>query len=175
MAGKGVREKGKRGERELVRILREEGIEARRVPLSGSVEGYEGDVVLQLGDRQLVGEVKLRKDGFKSLYRWLKGKDLLFIRSDRHEWLVVMRLEDWASTITRERIGDVEQRSTPKYRRVLPHNNWDKNRVRTGGKHESGRLLQSKHCGTGAGGIFPPGPEGKDQKVRYLPGIHDCS
>jgi len=43
MAGKGVREKGKRGERELVRVLRERGIEARRVPLSGSVEGYEGE------------------------------------------------------------------------------------------------------------------------------------
>ena len=116
MAGKGVREKGKRGERELVRILREEGIEARRVPLSGSVEGYEGDILVELGDRELVAEVKRRKDGFKSLYRWLEGRDLMFIRSDRHEWLVVMRLEDWASTITRERIGDVEQGGTSKYR-----------------------------------------------------------
>jgi len=110
VAGKGVREKGKRGERELVRILRERGIGAHRVPLSGSVEGYESDVILQLGDRQLVGEVKLRKDGFKSLYRWLKGKDLLFCRANRREWLVVIRLGDWVDFFCKPLVKGEEAR-----------------------------------------------------------------
>ena len=50
--------KGKRAEREVVRLLRDAGIPSRRVPLSGSAKGYPGDVVIELGDRELVGEVK---------------------------------------------------------------------------------------------------------------------
>ncbi len=73
MAGKGVREKGKRGERELVRILRERGIEARRVPLSGSVEGYEGDIVVKLGDRELVAESSAVRMGSKACIGGLRA------------------------------------------------------------------------------------------------------
>ena len=95
--GKGTssKRKGNRAERELVRKLREMGLEAHRVPLSGSAEGYPGDVVISSGERELIGEVKRRKEGFKELYRWLEGKDILFLRADRREWLVVMRLRDW--------------------------------------------------------------------------------
>jgi hypothetical protein len=39
--------------------------------------------------------VKGRGDGFKNLYRWLEGKDILFVRADRKEWLVIQRLKDW--------------------------------------------------------------------------------
>ena len=59
--------KGKCAEREIVRLLRDAGIPSRRVPLSGSIEGSPGDVVIELGGRELVGEVKRRKEGFMDL------------------------------------------------------------------------------------------------------------
>jgi len=63
MTGSSSQRKGKRAEREVVRLLRDAGIPSRRVPLSGSVEGSPGDVVIGLGDRELVGEVKRRRVG----------------------------------------------------------------------------------------------------------------
>ena len=93
MPGGGPKLKGKRGEREVVRRLRGAGIRARRTPLSGSMDGYPGDVAVELGGRELVGEVKRRRDGFRELYRWLEDRDLLFCRADRRGWLVVMPLE----------------------------------------------------------------------------------
>jgi len=60
-----------------------------KVPLSGAVEGYEGDVVAM----GLKWQVKVRGNGFKSLYEWLKGHDALGLRADRHGWLVVMPVE----------------------------------------------------------------------------------
>jgi len=56
------------------------------MPLSGAVKGFEGDV-RGIG---LIWQVKVRANGFKRLYDWLKGHDALAIRSDRHEWLAVL-------------------------------------------------------------------------------------
>lgn len=99
MAGKSPKEKGRRGEREIVNILTKAGLKAHRVPLSGSVDGYPGDVIVDIitkeGPIPWTGEVKRRKDGFKELYKWLNDKDLIFCRADRKEWLVIMRLEEW--------------------------------------------------------------------------------
>ena len=93
--GSRSRNKGYRGENELVKLLRSYGIRAERVPLSGAVGGkYSGDVILEYKGRELVGEVKRRERGFVSLYKWLDQKDILFLRSNRREWLVVMRLGD---------------------------------------------------------------------------------
>jgi hypothetical protein len=39
--------------------------------------------------------VILRKDGFKQIYDWLEDKDLLIVKADRKEPLVVLRLEDY--------------------------------------------------------------------------------
>jgi Holliday junction resolvase len=84
--GKSQREKGARTEREFAKRI--DGI---RVPLSGAVQGYKGDVV----GAGLTWECKARKDGFKTLYGWLeKGQaDALAIKADRKEWLVVMPLD----------------------------------------------------------------------------------
>ncbi len=86
MSGRQSRDKGNRGERELARLLG--GV---RVPLSGAAGGrYSGDVdVPGLGR----GECKWRADGFKTLRRWLEGKDFLALRSDGEPWLVVMEVE----------------------------------------------------------------------------------
>jgi hypothetical protein len=51
------------------------------------------DLELLLGDdRMLRIECKARTDGFRELYSWLTGHDVLVIKADRQEPLVVLRL-----------------------------------------------------------------------------------
>lgn len=86
------KQKGYRLEYELVGKLREIGLNAERVPLSGASGGsFAGDLLVE-GRR---AEVKGRAEGFKSIYKWLESVDILFIRADRREWLVIQRLKDW--------------------------------------------------------------------------------
>lgn len=87
--GASQRRKGKRGELEVVRWLRDLGVEARRVPLSGAAPGYPGDVVAKVpGVGRLILQVKRRR----SLPGWLglDGADLVVLREDRGQWLVLM-------------------------------------------------------------------------------------
>jgi Holliday junction resolvase len=92
--GRRSRDKGNRTERALVRYLQEHaGLAAERVPLSGSAGGrYRGDISLPLLGRDLTAEVKARGNGFNRLYSWLEGRDLLFVRADRAEPLVILKL-----------------------------------------------------------------------------------
>jgi Holliday junction resolvase len=92
--GRASREKGSRTERAVVRLLQERGLAAERVPLSGAARGrFGGDVsVPVLGiDRRVEG--KCRGNGFRELYRWLEGADMLIVRADRRELLVVVPLK----------------------------------------------------------------------------------
>jgi hypothetical protein len=92
--GRASRQKGNREERMLVRILQEYGFAAERVPLSGAARGrFGGDLSVPfLGlDRRV--ESKVRADGFRELYAWLAGNDLLVVRADRQEPLVVLPLK----------------------------------------------------------------------------------
>jgi Holliday junction resolvase len=92
--GRASREKGSRTERAVVRLLQERGLAAERVPLSGAARGrFGGDVSLPvLGvDRRV--EVKCRGNGFRELYKWLDGADMLIVRADRRELLVVIPLK----------------------------------------------------------------------------------
>lgn len=89
--GKKSRNKGYRVERELVLAFREAGLKALRVPLSGAAEGFEGDLLVE----GMAVEVKARHDGFKEIYKWLEDKDLLALKADRKEFLIVMRLEEF--------------------------------------------------------------------------------
>jgi Holliday junction resolvase len=92
--GRASRQKGSRTERAVVRLLQARGFAAERVPLSGAARGrFGGDVsVPVLGvDRRV--EVKCRADGFRELYRWLNGADLLIVKCDRAEPLVVIPLK----------------------------------------------------------------------------------
>jgi Holliday junction resolvase len=87
------RDKGNRAERALVRYLQERGFAAERVPLSGAARGrFGGDISMPLLGRDLRCEVKCRGNGFRELYAWLGGADLLMVRSDRREPLVVLPL-----------------------------------------------------------------------------------
>jgi len=97
------RDKGARIEREIVARHVEIGVKAERVPLSGSAHyrgnGCDIDVYAFGPDSApLVGEVKARGsgEGFALLERWLGDADMLFLRRDRAEPLVVVPWRVWA-------------------------------------------------------------------------------
>jgi Holliday junction resolvase len=92
--GRASRDKGNRAERAIVRFLQERGFAAERVPLSGSAGGsYLGDLTVPVLNIDRVVEVKCRRDGFRELYKWLIGRDILIVRADRSEPLVVLPLK----------------------------------------------------------------------------------
>ena len=91
--GRAARQKGNRTERALVRLLCSHGFAAERVPLSGAARGrFGGDVSVPLlgVDRRV--EVKARANGFVRFYAWLGDADLLVLKADRREPLVVLPL-----------------------------------------------------------------------------------
>jgi Holliday junction resolvase len=89
--GRFPRKKGNRLERALVRALQDAGFAAERVPLSGSAGGsYTADLTVPLLGRDLRVEAKARGAGFNQLYSWLDGADLLIVKADRSEPLVVL-------------------------------------------------------------------------------------
>jgi hypothetical protein len=91
--GKASRLKGNREEMHLVALLQEAGFSAERVPLSGQVGGkYAGDLSVPLLGVDRTVEVKIRGNGFRKLYTWLAGRDLLIVRADRLAPLVVLPL-----------------------------------------------------------------------------------
>lgn len=93
MSGRRSRNKGARVERAIVHALQAEGFDAARVPLSGAAGGrFSGDVLVPVQGRDLCVEVKARADGFRELYGWLDGRDVLIVKADRQEPLVVLRL-----------------------------------------------------------------------------------
>ncbi len=90
--GKGPRRKGNRVEREVLALLKEAGLEARRVPLSGSAPGYPGDLEVEVpGLGKVVVEVKARKR--VALEAWLEGRGLLVLKPDRRPPLAVLPLQ----------------------------------------------------------------------------------
>jgi Holliday junction resolvase len=93
MSGRRSRSKGARTERSIVNALKASGIAAERVPLSGACGGrFGGDIVLPLVGRELFVEVKARANGFRELYSCLNQRDVLIVKADRQEPLVVVRL-----------------------------------------------------------------------------------
>jgi Holliday junction resolvase len=91
--GRGPRQKGDRGERHLVRLLQAAGFAAERTPLSGSAGGrFSSDVSVPLLNVDRKIEMKVRSNGFAQLYKWLAGADLLVVKADRAEPLVVLPL-----------------------------------------------------------------------------------
>lgn len=95
MAGKKHREKGARFERAVVEALNSYNMNAKRVPLSGSAAGFKGDVHFESKGKPRVAECKSRKSGFKVIREWLGENDVLAIKDDRTEPLIVMRLSDY--------------------------------------------------------------------------------
>jgi hypothetical protein len=90
------REKGDRFERDCVNRLKELEMDASRVPLSGAAGGEYGSDLRVMG-RKI--ECKTRKRAWTDLFGWLPGNDALFIKADRTDTLVVLRLEDYAALL----------------------------------------------------------------------------
>lgn len=83
------RRKGARAELALVKVLQNNGFAAEKT--SGMYKPGPDLSVPLLGVDQRV-EVKVRAHGFNQLYKWLEGADLLIVRADRSEPLVVVPL-----------------------------------------------------------------------------------
>jgi len=77
----------------------EADIEAKRVPLSGSLGGeYSGDIHLTINGNKLVGEVKYRdKSNFPSPFSVLENRDIAFYKRRRGtpQTLVIMTGEQF--------------------------------------------------------------------------------
>ena len=86
--------KGTYHEKWFVNWLKEQGIKAKRQPLSGSLGGeYSGDIKLELNGHELVGEVKYRdKSNFPSPFAVLEKRDIAFYKKRRGtpQTLVIM-------------------------------------------------------------------------------------
>jgi hypothetical protein len=92
--GKASRDKGNRVERAIKNSLQERGFAAERVPLSGAAGGsYIGDLTVPVLGFDRVVEVKCRANGFREFYAWLTDRDILIVKADRKEPLVVLPLK----------------------------------------------------------------------------------
>jgi Holliday junction resolvase len=115
--GRASRQKGNRTERALVRYLQERGLAADRMPLSGSAGGrYSGDLTVPVLGLDHRVEVKVRANGFQRLYEWLNGADLLIVRADRKEPLIVVPLRlatEVAAVAEGHKAGDCHLGPTP--------------------------------------------------------------
>lgn len=100
--GSAARKGSERGEHKLRAMHESEGIPCRRVPLSGSADGYSGDLIV---DGEWKAEVKWRGsgEGFRVIERWLGAFDLLFLVRDRQTPTVVMPWEMYAELMQRPR------------------------------------------------------------------------
>ena len=87
MSGRRSRDKGARTERAIVRLL--QGLGA--VKISGMYKPG-ADISMPLLGLERAVEVKCRAAGFRKLYDWLNDRDVLIVKADRQEPLVVLRM-----------------------------------------------------------------------------------
>ena len=86
--GRSSKRKGGRIERLAVKMLSEVS-EAARIPLSGAIEGWKGDVSVYLQGKKFVAEVKGRKNPLKTIDNWIGEHDMLLIKPDYKPFYVV--------------------------------------------------------------------------------------
>jgi hypothetical protein len=110
MSGARHRRKGDREERALVARHLEFGVRAERYPLSGASRfrgsGHDLDVyVFGRDEAPLVAEVKARANGggFTTLERWLGEYDVLFLRRDHADPLVMVPWRIWSRLLKQVR------------------------------------------------------------------------
>jgi Holliday junction resolvase len=110
MSGARHPRKGNRIEREIVERHRALGVHSERYPLSGASRfrgaGHDIDVYAFGKDQApLVAEVKARRNGggFVTLEKWLGEYDLLFLRRDHVDPMVVMPWRVYARLLERAR------------------------------------------------------------------------
>ena len=111
--GASQRAKGNRVEREFVTAIKELGLRAERVPLSGASHfrgcGHDVDVYRAGDEFPLCGEIKARKEIPAWLSGWLGDNDFLAIKEDRAEPLIVLPWRVWARLLNpqnKENLGE---------------------------------------------------------------------
>lgn len=80
------------------RLNKETHLLASRVPLSGAIGGdYSGDLLLKWQDGTLKIEVKARRGGagWKVIASWMKDNDVLLLKQNNAEPLVVLPWRTW--------------------------------------------------------------------------------
>lgn len=93
------RQKGDRFERACIHDLKELGVPAERVPLSGAAGGsHTDDLDIVVCGERWKAECKTRARAWSDLFGWIsrsdrRPPDVLLIKSDRTATLVVMPLE----------------------------------------------------------------------------------
>jgi Holliday junction resolvase len=104
------RRKGSAIEREIVHRHRDLGVRAERYPLSGASRfrgsGHDLDIYLFGRDEApLISEVKARKSGsgFTTLEKWLGTYDILFLRRNSADPLIVLPWRVYAQLLERVR------------------------------------------------------------------------
>lgn len=72
---------------------------AERIPLSGAMGTFKGDVLVKIGSRLLKFECKCLANGFKFLYSKIGDNDALLLRADRQEALIVLKLDQFMAIL----------------------------------------------------------------------------
>lgn len=98
--GKKALKTGENGEREIVKILNKYNIKAERVKGSGRFHSSATscDIKLNVFGSEKRAEVKRRKKGFETIYKFLsqdERSNMVFMKADRKPWLVCMSIEDF--------------------------------------------------------------------------------
>jgi Holliday junction resolvase len=90
MSGIKSRRKGNRFELALVQLLQGAGLGAEKT----SRTGYSGgDLSVPLLGHTLIIEAKSRAKGFSKIYTWLQNRDILIVKSDRKDAIVILPLK----------------------------------------------------------------------------------
>lgn len=97
--GKASRNKGKRGEREVVNLLKAAGHHAQRTAPLQAHSGDDSGADVLLDDKYKI-EVKRRKNSFKTLYDYIENVDFAFMRADRRKYIVAMSIETFLELYT---------------------------------------------------------------------------
>jgi hypothetical protein len=91
-----AKQKGSRGETELLKLLQTVGVSVKKQPSSGAfgtrinAKHLQGDLVMSFGDTTMKVEVKRRKVAPQVLDGWLVGCEVLAIRADHGDWRFYM-------------------------------------------------------------------------------------
>jgi len=110
MSGARHRRVGNACEREVVDRHRDLGVKAERYPLSGATRfrgsGHDVDIyAFGTDEAPIVAEVKKRRNGagFTQLERWLGDYDLLVLRRNHADPMIVLPWRVWARLLERVR------------------------------------------------------------------------
>jgi len=103
--GRKSRQKGKRGEREIVALARAAGLPAKRTWHTSQ----DADPLIRCCDVMICGhraQVRVRAEGFKAVYDALTGVEIAFVRADRQPWLAVLPAEGFLALLAKSSTGE---------------------------------------------------------------------